>query len=273
MGLTQYPKLSDALKQNGLWANKALGQHFLLDENFCNKIVSLANNINGQYIVEVGPGPGGLSRAILRQNPQQFIMVEMDKRFEPLLNPLCQPSNHATIHWGDALKINIPALFAADKITLLSNLPYNIGTVLLINWLKQIQQFKQLILMFQKEVALRVCAQKGEQHYGRLAVMTNWLCDTHLALNVPPSAFTPPPKVQSAVISIVPRPYPLIDVSFEAMEFIVGKAFNMRRKMLKRSLKDLNIPWQDLDIDPTLRPEMLDIENFGKIAQYWQSLQ
>lgn len=273
MGITQLPKLSDALKQNGLWANKALGQHFLLDENFCDKIASLTNNLNDKYVAEVGPGPGGLSRAILRQNPQQFIMIEMDKRFEPLLSPLCQSNKNTNIHWGDALKTDIPALFLADKITLLSNLPYNIGTVLLINWLKQIQQFNQLVLMFQKEVALRVCAQKGEQHYGRLAVMTNWLCETYLALNVPPSAFTPPPKVHSAVITVTPRPTPLIDVSFEAMEFIVGKAFNMRRKMLKRSLKDLNIPWEDLDIDPTLRPEMLDIEDFGKIAQFWQNSQ
>ncbi len=270
MGISQLQKLSDALKQNGLWANKALGQHFLLDENFCNKIASLTQQIDNHYVAEVGPGPGGLSRAILRNNPKQFIMIEMDKRFDPLLTPLASLGQDTNIQWGDALKTDMASLFPSGKVTLLSNLPYNIGTVLLISWLKEIQKFNELILMFQKEVALRVCAQKGEQHYGRLAVMTNWLCETHLALHVPPSAFTPPPKVDSAVITITPREKPLVDVSFEAMEFIVAKAFNMRRKMLKRSLKDLNIPWQELDIDPTLRPEVLDIEDFGKIAQYWQ---
>ncbi len=271
MDISQLPKLSDALKENNLWANKAFGQHFLLDENFCQKIASLAKNLKGKYVAEVGPGPGGLSRSILRLNPQKFTMIEMDNRFEPLLSPLSSIGQDTNIYWGDALKTDIPSLFPSEKIILLSNLPYNIGTPLLINWLKNINQFEELILMFQKEVALRVCAQMGEKHYGRLAVMTNWLCETRLALNVPPSAFTPPPKVDSAVITLIPRAKPLIDVSFEAMEFVVAKAFNMRRKMLKRSLKDLNIPWNDLDIDPMLRPEALDIISFGKIAQFWQS--
>ncbi|MFV0432027.1 MAG: 16S rRNA (adenine(1518)-N(6)/adenine(1519)-N(6))-dimethyltransferase RsmA [Alphaproteobacteria bacterium] len=268
MVLSHLPKLSDGLKQNNLWAKKSFGQHFLLDENFCYKIAALTQHVEGKYVAEVGPGPGGLSRAIISRNPKAFTMIEMDKDFAPMLIPLSDIAPSIQIHWGDALKVDIPALFPSNKITLLSNLPYNIGTVLLIGWLKDIQKFEELVLMFQKEVALRICAQKGDKHYGRLAVMTNWLCKTQLALKVPPAAFTPPPKVDSAVIIVTPRPQPLFNVSFKSMEFVVAAAFNMRRKMLKRSLKSFDIPWETLDINPTLRPEELDIEDFGKIAKY-----
>ncbi len=267
----QLPKLSDALKAEGLWANKSLGQHFLLDENLCDRIASLSGGLEEKNVIEVGPGPGGLSRAILRANPHSFTMVEMDKRFEPVLSPLCSLHPQTQIIWGDALKTPIHEL-NNNKITLLSNLPYNIGSVLLINWLKNIQNFEQFILMYQKEVALRICAQAGDKHYGRLAVMTNWLCHTKLALNIPPSAFTPPPKVDSAVIVITPREKPLMDIDFATMELIVAKAFGMRRKMLKRIFKGIDIPWIELDIDPTLRPENLEVIDFCKIAQAYKNL-
>ncbi len=269
--MEKLPKLSDALKTNGLWANKSLGQHFLLDENLCDRIVALSFGLKGKNVIEVGPGPGGLSRAILRASPASFTMVEMDKRFEPMLSPLTQRHPHTQILWNDALKIPVHDCYA-DKITLLSNLPYNIGTVLLVNWLKNINHFDKFILMFQKEVALRVCAQTGDKHYGRLAVMTNWLCETQLALHIPPAAFTPPPKVDSAVIAITPREKPLMDIDFETMEFIVAKAFGMRRKMLKRIFKGIDINWEELDIDPTLRPENLEVIEFCKIAQAYKKI-
>ncbi len=259
------PKLSDALKAEGLWANKSLGQHFLLDANLCGRIAALSGGLQGKNIVEVGPGPGGLSRAIVAMEPQSFTMVEMDKRFEAVLSPLTHIHNNTQILWGDALKTPIHTLYDG-KITLLSNLPYNIGSVLLINWLKNIEAFDQFVLMFQKEVAQRVCANPNDKHYGRLAVMTNWLCHTHMALHVPPAAFTPPPKVDSAVIVITPREKPLMDIDFATMELTVAKAFGMRRKMLKRIFKGIDIPWQELGIDASQRPENLEVTDFCKIA-------
>ncbi len=269
--MSHLPKLSDALKANGLWANKSLGQHFLLDENLCDRIVTLSEGLKNKKVIEVGPGPGGLSRSILRAQPHSFTMIETDKRFEPILSPLTELHPRIQILWNDALKTPIHHLYE-EKITLLSNLPYNIGSILLIRWLKNIEAFEQLILMYQKEVAMRICASPGHKHYGRLAVMSNWLCHTKLALKVPSTAFTPPPKVDSAVITITPRKKPLMEVDFSIMESIVAKAFNMRRKMLKRIFKGIAIPWHDLNIDSTLRPENLNITDFCKIAKAYATL-
>ncbi len=263
----QLPKLSDALKEHGLFAKKNLGQHFLLDSNLCQKIASYAGNVSAHHLIEIGPGPGGLSRAIKNLSPKSFTMVERDERFAPLLEPLCDA--RCRILWQDALKLNVADTVETPRI-LLSNLPYNIGTVLLIGWLKQITEFDKLVLMFQKEVAQRVTASVGDNHYGRLAVMCSWLCYCEYLQDVPPAAFTPPPKVDSGIILLTPRDKPLMDVPFDVMERTVARAFNMRRKMLKRIFKNDNIPWEDLDIDPTLRPEQLDVLGFCRLARWFE---
>ncbi len=264
--MDQYPKLSDALKAHDLFAKKHLGQHFLLDPHLCQKIASFAGCISHAHVIEVGSGPGGLSRAIKALSPKSFTMIERDERFAPLLTPLCD--DKVMILWQDALQVDIKKDISAPRI-LLSNLPYNIGTTLFIGWLKQIQLFEMLILMFQKEVAQRITANVGESHYGRLAVMSKWLCHRQYLQDVPPSAFTPPPKVDSGVIRITPRSQPLMGVSFDAMERTVAKAFGMRRKMLKRIFKGDNVPWKILDIEPTLRPEQLEVEGFCRLARWF----
>ncbi len=265
--MTEYPKLSDALKAHGLFAKKHLGQHFLLDTHLCQKIASFAGDVSHAHVIEVGPGPGGLSRAVKQLSPKSFTMIERDERFAPLLNPLCD--NSTRILWQDALKVDMERDTASPRI-LLSNLPYNIGTTLFIGWLRQIQSFEQLVLMFQKEVAQRITAKVGEQHYGRLAVMSHWLCHCRYLQDVPPSAFTPPPKVDSGIIRISPRQKPLMNVSFDVMERTVARAFGMRRKMLKRIFKNDDVPWEILDIDPTFRPEQLEVEGFCRLARWFE---
>lgn len=263
--MVELPKLSDALKAHGLFAKKQLGQHFLLDPHLCQKIASFAGDLSSMHVIEVGPGPGGLSRAIKELSPKSFIMIERDERFAPLLEPLCDDT--VKILWQDALKVDMEKDTYAPRV-LLSNLPYNIGTTLFIGWLRQIQSFQMLILMFQKEVAQRITARVGEPHYGRLAVMSGWLCHLRYLQDVPPSAFTPPPKVDSGIIRVMPREKPLMDVSFDAMERTVARAFGMRRKMLKRIFKGEDIPWESLDIEPTLRPEQLEVEGFCRLARW-----
>ncbi len=264
---------SEIIKKYSLNAKKSLGQNFILDKNFTDKIVKSAGNLNEFEVLEVGPGPGSLTRSILDAGAKKLIAVERDERCLEALTELKNfyGERFKTIS-DDALKIDETALFPkGKKFKIIANLPYNIGTVLLFKWLKIAPQISSMHLMLQKEVVERIIAKPNENHYGRLAVMINFLCETKMIFTVNRNVFTPPPKVTSAIVEIIPREKPLFDVEFSKLEKVVAAAFNQRRKMLKSSLKTLfkdpELVLKRIEINPELRPENLTIKEFCKITK------
>lgn len=261
------PPLRDLVNQHGLQANKAFGQNYLFDLNLTAKIAKLAGDITGHTVFEVGPGPGGLTRMLLAHtNAQAVIAVEKDPRFIEALNPLVMASNNKLeLIEGDALRTDLTALAPAPRLVI-ANLPYNVGTELLISWLHTPNEFTQFILMFQKEVAERIVAKPRTKAYGRLAVLAQNLCEAKIAMNVPPSAFTPPPKVTSSVIHLKPKT-DAHKVPISTLEKLTAAAFGQRRKMLRQSMK----PWlhilEQAGIDNALRPEDLTVADFLRLAQ------
>jgi 16S rRNA (adenine1518-N6/adenine1519-N6)-dimethyltransferase len=276
------PPLSAALQQHGLWANKGLGQHFLLQESWTTRIAQLAGNLEGVQVIEVGPGPGGLTRSLLASTGAAHVTaVEMDRRFTPLLEPLGEHHpGRFTLHFGDALKTDMLAITPAPR-QVIANLPYNVGTELLVQWLLAIakdgpEAFTQLVLMFQQEVAERIRASVGGNHYGRLAVLSQWLCKTRCGLHVPAGAFSPPPKVESKVVVLTP--YALEDrlpCDAQALQQVTAAAFGQRRKMLRGALKTLTDDAEALlneaGIEPTARAETVDIAGFVRLANAWKA--
>lgn len=265
------PPLRDVISAHGLRAEKSLGQNFLLDGNITDKIVSLIrNDIDAQTsCIEIGPGPGGLTRSLLKTNALKIHAVEFDERAVRALQDLADfAKGRLNIVHLDALKTNILDLSNAPRVVV-ANLPYNIATPLLIGWLKHIADDKNNIramaLMFQKEVAERIVASAGNKVYGRLSVISQWLCDVRIVYDLPPSAFTPPPKVSSAVVYFKPRQSP-DHCSFESLEKITAQAFNQRRKMIRSSLKPHIEIIENLGINPSLRAENLSVQDFIKIA-------
>lgn len=268
------PPLRDVLKKNDLWAKKALGQNFILDLNLTSKIAKSAGSFENTHIIEVGPGPGGLTRAILALNPASLTVIERDQR---CLNALEEISNHypgkLNIIEGDALSQDYAALVpAGEPAKLIANLPYNIATPLLINWLKSNPWppwFQSMTLMFQREVAERIVAQSGEKHFGRLAIMAGWRTHAHILFDIDPQAFTPPPKVTSSVVHLTPRSNPL-PCKIEKLEQITSVAFQKRRKMLRASLKSVfpetEKTLESCGIDPQARAETLEIADFVNLA-------
>ncbi len=268
--LPQLPPLRDVIARHGLRARKSLGQHFLLDLNLTARIARAAGNLRDHTVIEIGPGPGGLTRALLDAGAKRIIAIERDDRCIEALGEL-------TAAYGDRLRvIEADALnpdVAVQALTgrprprkVVSNLPYNIATPLLIGWLKQIQELDGLTLMFQKEVASRLAARPGSKEYGRLSVITQWLCEVRILFNVDQRAFTPPPKVVSTVVGLVPRNQPLAPAAWECLERVTQSALGQRRKMLRSSLKPLGLDLESLDIDPTLRAEDLTVEQFCRLA-------
>lgn len=268
------PSLAQTLKIHGLWANKTLGQHFLLDMNITDKIARLAAPLDGFNVVEIGPGPGGLTRALIL-NGAQVLAIEMDERFLLPLDDIARASERLRVLNANALKVDIDKELTRP-IKIVSNLPYNVGTKMLINWLTPKPLFwEQAVLMFQKEVAQRVTATPGDKAYGRLAILTQSVCEAHIAFEVPAKDFTPPPKVDSAVIVLNPLP---IDQRFSDLKLlgeITMAAFGQRRKMLRASLKSIAkkyntdpISWcEECHIDPTSRPETLSVASFQNLAK------
>ncbi len=268
------PSLSASLKAHGLFAKKSFGQHFLLDQNLTDKIARLATPHH--TIVEIGPGPGGLTRSLLNMGTQNLHVIEKDPRFLPLLTDIQKRANNRlSLQEADALKIDIAALSTLRPLRICANLPYNVGTKLLINWLTAKPVFwDRMVLMLQKEVAQRIVAKPGTKAYGRLAVLAQSITNPHIAFEVPASAFTPPPKVDSAVI--------VLDILSDEKRYfelstlgkITAAAFGQRRKMLRKSLRGLAKNFQiDMDtwletskIDPSLRPETLDIKAFHTLT-------
>ena len=266
------PPLRDVISRHGLDAKKALGQNFLLDLNLTQKIARTAGSLEGVTVIEVGPGPGGLTRAILSLGAKKVIAIERDSRCLPALAEIAghYPGRLEVIE-GDALKVDFETLVTdGGPVKIIANLPYNVGTQLLVNWLltKTWPPFYQsLTLMFQREVGLRIVAEEDDDHYGRLGVLCGWRTHARMAFDVPPQAFTPPPKVTSSVVHLEPRENP-IPCRVEALERVTHAAFGQRRKMLRQSVKSLGgeALLAKAGIDPQRRAETLSVEEFCRLA-------
>lgn len=272
--LDDLPPLREVISAYNLRAEKSLGQNFLLDSNITDKIVSL---MDGQFtedisVFEIGPGPGGLTRSLLRSKAKKIIALEYDPRaIEALGDLTALARERLEVRHADALEVDIRSLSECPR-AIVANLPYNIATPLLISWLKIIAADKSDIaimgLMFQKEVAERIVAKPGGKTYGRLSVMAQWLCDVQKVYDLPPSAFTPPPKVSSSIVRFTPKNLPENSPSFAAVEKITAMAFNQRRKMIRASLKPHLAAIEALGLDPTLRAENLSVDDFVALAAY-----
>ncbi|PRX03481.1 UNVERIFIED_ORG: dimethyladenosine transferase [Martelella mediterranea] len=265
------PPLREVLAAHELNARKALGQNFLLDLNLTQKIARTAGALEGAHVVEVGPGPGGLTRAILSLGVRKLTVIERDSRCLPALHEIAAHyPDRLEIIEGDALTVDYAALAGGHPIRVIANLPYNVGTQLLVNWLLPDDwppYWQSLTLMFQKEVAQRIVAEPGSAHYGRLGVLAGWRTEARIAFDVPPQAFTPPPKVTSSVVHLAPRTQP-IAVTASALEKVTQAAFGQRRKMLRQSLKGLGgeALLEKAGIDPTRRAETLSVAEFCALA-------
>ena len=263
------PPLRDALAAHGLLAKKSLGQHFLLDLNITRKIARLAELKAGDLVIEVGPGPGGLTRALL-ETGARVVAVEKDPRFMPLLAELAEASaGGLTLIQADALTVDEAAIAVGGPTHIVSNLPYNVGTPLLIKWLTGPFTPASLTLMFQKEVAERIVAAPGADAYGRLAVIAQATSQARLVMEVGARAFTPPPKVDSAVVRLVPNPDRLPPDLLGALQIMTAAAFGQRRKMLRSSLKTLGgeALCAAAGVSPDARAETISVEGFLDLAR------
>ena len=272
--MEKLPPLKDVISRHQLRAKKSLGQNFLLDLNLTSKIARYAGNLDQFDILEIGPGPGGLTRSLLNEGARKVVAIEKDSRcIEALEEVQATFPGRLKLLQGDALSTNASE-HLADPVRIIANLPYNIGTELLVRWLtsKTWPSFWQsMTLMFQKEVANRIVASPGSKAYGRLSVMSQWRCDTKIAFNVPASAFTPPPKVESTLVHFESLKEPKFPAEVEVLEFVVSKAFNQRRKMLRGALKGYfqNVEEGLLSIGvlPTKRAEDITVQEYCAMSQ------
>jgi len=270
------PPLRDVIDRFGLLAKKSLGQNFLLDLNLTAKIARAAGDLTGKNVIEIGPGPGGLTRALLDTSAIAVYAVERDDRCIAALQEVIQAHpQRLIVHAGDAMKIDATTLCPAPR-AIVANLPYNIATPLLIGWLENIMQFDSLTLMFQKEVAERMTAKPRTKDYGRLSIITQWLTKAEKKFDIPPSAFTPQPKVTSTVVHLKPKLDRKDTVPFDTMEKVTASAFGQRRKMLRQSLKTLDVDVEKLltsaNIPDTARAEEIDIAGFVRLAEAFQRI-
>ncbi|MBL4617978.1 MAG: 16S rRNA (adenine(1518)-N(6)/adenine(1519)-N(6))-dimethyltransferase RsmA [Robiginitomaculum sp.] len=273
------PTIREIVDKYNLKASKKLGQHFLFDLNLTEKIARLSGVKENDVVFEIGPGPGGLTRSLLETRANIHV-IEMDQRFLPALDQLNQfYDGKLTVHCGDALDFDLNALAKGKPFHVVSNLPYNVGTALLIQWLTTPElSWQSLTLMFQLEVAQRITAKVDSKHYGRLSILCAAIAEPELIMNVPASVFTPPPKVESAVVSLRPLPLQQRFDDLDTLAKITGLAFGQKRKMLRASLKplsadlEINISiWlQSLKIDPTTRPENLHPDQFMQMAKAYK---
>jgi 16S rRNA (adenine1518-N6/adenine1519-N6)-dimethyltransferase len=261
------------LSQNlqDLSARKGLGQHFLLDLNLTRRIARAAGNLSEGTVFEVGPGPGGLTRALLLEGATHVVAIEKDHRCVAALQDLVDVSEgRLEVIQADARTFDYAAFRPAPR-QIIANLPYNVATPLLINWLRHAEDYSSLTLMFQREVGDRIIATPGSRTFGRLSVLANWRCQTENLFNLPARAFTPPPKIDSSVIRLIPKDPPPVDAEIAVLETITAAAFGQRRKMLRSALKTLNVDTPALftstGIDPTRRAETIDITGFAALAR------
>lgn len=265
------PPLREVIARHGIAARRSLGQNFLLDLNLTRRIAHAATPFGASTVIEIGPGPGGLTRALLTEGARRVVAIERDKRCLAGLAELAAayPGRLQLVE-GDALELDPTALAPAPR-RIVANLPYNIATALLLRWLDRVQEYESLTLMFQREVAARLAAAPRTAAYGRLSVLVQWLTEPRILFDVPARAFTPPPKVTSSVVSLTPRPSPLVPADKPALERVTAAAFGQRRKMLRSSLKALAVPVETLlaaaGIAGTARAEELSITEFCALAR------
>jgi 16S rRNA (adenine1518-N6/adenine1519-N6)-dimethyltransferase len=266
--------LREVIRRHGLSAKKSLGQNFLLDLNLTTRIARAAEPLENVTAVEIGPGPGGLTRALLALGARRVIAIERDERaLAALAEIAARYPGRLEVVSGDALETDIPALLGPERARIVANLPYNIATALLVNWLTAEPWppwYDSMVLMFQREVAERICAHVGDKSYGRLAVLAGWRSEAKILFDVAPSAFVPPPKVTSSLVRLVPRPVPLA-CDARALQRVTEAAFGQRRKMLRQSLKSLGADTMALleaaGIEPTARAEEIAVEGFVDLAR------
>ncbi len=269
------PPLRDVIRAHDLRAEKSLGQNFLLDLNLTSKIARVSGDLKGCTVFEIGPGPGGLTRALVSSGAAKVIAVEYDPRAIAALQSLKDASNGVLeIVQADALHADLPALAkqlgAKSPYVIVANLPYNIATPLLTGWLedgfKNPGLYREMVLMFQKEVAQRIVAKPSTKTYGRLAILAQWLTDVKLMFDVPAAAFTPPPKVTSSIVRLVPKKE-IGTTDFAVMEKLTARAFGQRRKMIRGSLKDYMKYIEECGLRGEMRAEELSVAEFVKLAE------
>ena len=265
------PPLRNVIATHNLRAKRSLGQNFLLDLNLTDKIARAAGDLNGVNVIEIGPGPGGLTRALLNANAGRVIAIEHDWRcFDAIGELQSAYPDRLTVIKANALKINITKLAPVPR-KIVANLPYNIATPLLIGWLRLIADdpgsISSMTLMFQREVADRLVAEPRSKDYGRLTIISQWLCQVRRQFNLPPEAFTPPPKVGSALVGFTPRAEPIASADWSSLEKVTAAAFSQRRKMLRSSLRKLDINLQAVSIEAKYRAEELTVDQFLVLAR------
>ncbi len=262
------PALREVIARHGLDARRALGQHFLLDANLCARVARQAGDLAGRHVVEIGPGPGGLTRALLDSPAASIIAVEIDARAVGAIRELADEARgRLRVIEADALGLDLVPLVPAPR-QIVANLPYNIASPLLIGWLRQAAAWERMTLMFQQEVAERICAAPDTASYGRLSVLAQFLCAADFCFRIPPEAFAPPPKVWSAVVTLVPRPVQPLPTLVAAMERLTAAAFGQRRKMLRGSLRRLggSSLLDRAGISDERRAETLSVAEFATLA-------
>ena len=268
------PPLREVINTHELKARKSLGQNFLLDLNLTAKIARQAGDMTECDVLEIGPGPGGLTRGLLSEGARRVLAIEKDKRCLPALAEIAEAyPDRLTVIEGDALEID-PLAHLTPPIRIAANLPYNVGTELLVRWLTPQEWppfWQSLTLMFQREVAERIVAKPGSKAYGRLALLAQWRADARIVLNLPPEAFTPPPKVSSAVVHLTALPEPRFPADPDVLNRVVAAAFNQRRKMLRSALKgtapDIEDRLRAAGLKPTERAEQVPLEGFCALAR------
>jgi 16S rRNA (adenine1518-N6/adenine1519-N6)-dimethyltransferase len=269
------PPLRDVIDRYGLDAKKSLGQNFLLDLNLTRKIARLAGDLRGQTVVEVGPGPGGLTRALLIEGAKRVIAIERDDRCLPALADVAsRHPGRLDVHSADAIEVDYVELVGtASSASIVANLPYGVASLLLVNWLETEPWppwYDRMILMFQREVAERIVAKPNSKAYGRLSVLAQWRTEARIVMNLPPEAFTPPPKVSSAIVDFQPIPAPQPACRVKTLARVTAAAFGQRRKMLRSSLKQITVfpelLLKSAELAPELRAEDLSVADFARLA-------
>jgi len=273
------PPLRDIIAAHGLAARHSMGQHFLLDGNLTARIVRAAGDLNGRNVIEVGPGPGGLTRALLASDAARIVAIELDRRAVAAIGELAglmaakgpvadDTARRLIVIEADALRVDLPDLVPKPR-QIVANLPYNIASPLLVRWLRQAGAYERMTLMFQREVAERIVAEPDTEAYGRLSVLAGWTCERHIAVRLPPAAFVPPPKVWSAVVVLTPHVLQPEPALFAAMERLTAAAFGQRRKMLRGALKALGgeAMLTRAGIAPERRAETLSVMEFDRLAR------
>ena len=272
--MEKLPPLKDVISRHKISAKKSLGQNFLLDLNLTSKIARYAGNLEQSDVLEIGPGPGGLTRSLLNEGARKVVAIEKDTRCIAALEEVqSQFSEKLKIVQGDALSTEVRQ-YLTHPVQIIANLPYNVGTELLVRWLNSTTWpsfWQSMTLMFQKEVANRIVASPGSKAYGRLSVMAQWRCNTKIAFNIPATAFTPPPKVESSIVHFEALKKPRFPAEVNKLEFVVSKAFNQRRKMLRGALKghfkNVEEGLLAIGVVPTKRAENVTIQEFCLMAQ------